>query len=77
MGSHKKSLSGDGNVIVDLPGGLVWLTISDFNDADTVVHGVFMSKDYADRCASEVREIHPERDLYVGSWKINEAWSRL
>lgn len=54
------------NMIVDLVDGMVWLTISDLNGEDTVVHGVFSSKEYAERCAAEVGESYPKRAVSAG-----------
>ena len=61
-------------MIVDLVDGAVWLTISDLNGEDAVVHGVFSSNEYAERCAVGVRESYPSRAVHVGQWKMNEAW---
>ena len=61
-------------MIVDLVDGLVWLTISDLNGEDAVVHGVFSSKEYAERCAADVGEKYPKRAVSAGQWKMNEAW---
>jgi hypothetical protein len=51
--------------------GSVWLTISDFEGGDTVVHGVFTSKENAEGCAAEVKRRYPRRDAYAGEWQMN------
>jgi hypothetical protein len=62
---------------VGLEDGKVWLTISDFDERDVVVHGVFTSEAYAKRCAKEVRKNYPTRKVYTGEWKMNEAWTYI
>jgi hypothetical protein len=60
-------------MIVDLKDGQVWLTISQ-RGAETLIHGAFTSKEFAERCAAEVAEDSFKRDnITVGSWKINES----
>jgi hypothetical protein len=63
--------------IISTPEGEVWLTSSDMNDEDVVVHGAFTSKEYADRCAKDVQKAYPKRRVLTAAWKINEAWIDL
>jgi hypothetical protein len=74
---QRRSDKVSGKTIVSSPNGEVWLTFSDLNEKDVVVHGVFTLEEYADKCAEEVRKTYPKRSVSTGSWRINEAWIDL
>jgi hypothetical protein len=58
----------------ELEGNRVWLTTSDFEDADTLIHGVFTTEEAARNCALAVEKRYPRRNVDFGEWGMNEAY---
>jgi hypothetical protein len=52
--------------------GQVWLTISDVDGTDALIHGVFTTKTLEEQCARILRKWYKERNVSVGGWTINQ-----